>query len=744
MSNERPRVGIAVLVMRDGKILLGRRRGSHGENEYASPGGHLEHMESIEHCACREVREETGLEIENLRFLRVLNITQYAPKHYIDIAMVAEALPGEPRVMEPDKIESWAFYDLDRMPGPLFGTMPTALEALKGTRRFWDLEERAPASPVELAIYFSSAVRGGASFEKLASRIEKLSALGHVLTEHMASPKTVDLGHESDAAIHAHDQALLARAHVFIADMTTPSTGSGYMAAKAIARGIPALCLYEKGAKVSAMIAGAPEITTRFYEDEKHFMKQVHAFLLEHADRIPAVGRAPKVFLAGPPGSGKGTLGARLAEMTGAAHISTGEVLRTLLKESPSHPHAVTIASYMNAGKLVPAGVMRAIVVDRLSKPDCRLFGFILDGYPPSLDDLANLRAASITPDLVLYLDVSDATSAARQVSRAARPTDTPEKAKARLAAFHEANAGFDALANEWYRDSLVVRVDAEQSAAAVEAMVLETLWNSFGTARHRRSYFPLLPVRPGATRSTRLHFHVDAKDKRAIRAIARDIFIRHKAAQGQIKIYPIRSLHLSSQHSKLPIYQRLPNFHPIDNAEDEAFITGRLGDGDRALMQVVLEVVRAHGNAMTELEEYVGEWTLEPDGTIVTDASYELVPGDHRYSAFDEHLAKDIPTWELHHGFDVRKTSDTLPIALPDLAAACAQAGLDNGGWFIFENDAHWAYRTNEFSSVTVVEATARVTEQAKALSKLLRDRGIIVDVGFSLEKVHGIWTYP
>ena len=87
--------------------------------------------------------------------------------------------------------------------------------------------------PPVLRIYFSSAVRGGARFEKLASRIERLSALGHVLTEHMASPKTIDLGHEDDAAIHAHDQELLAKAHVFIADVTQPSTGSGYMAAKA-------------------------------------------------------------------------------------------------------------------------------------------------------------------------------------------------------------------------------------------------------------------------------------------------------------------------------------------------------------------------------------------------------------------------------------------------------------------------------------------------------------------------------
>ena len=137
---QRPLIGIAVLVMKEGKLLLGRRKGSHGENEYASPGGHLEHMESFAACAAREVMEETGMEIGPIRFLRVLNTMQYAPKHYIDVAFVAEWKSGEPEVREPDKIEGWAWYDLDALPSPLFGTVPTALEALRGERVCWDAE----------------------------------------------------------------------------------------------------------------------------------------------------------------------------------------------------------------------------------------------------------------------------------------------------------------------------------------------------------------------------------------------------------------------------------------------------------------------------------------------------------------------------------------------------------------------------------------------------------------------------
>ena len=73
MEQQRPKVGIGVLVIKDGKILVGKRKGAHGEGQYAWPGGHMEYMESFEQCAKREVMEETGIEIENVRFLRLMN-----------------------------------------------------------------------------------------------------------------------------------------------------------------------------------------------------------------------------------------------------------------------------------------------------------------------------------------------------------------------------------------------------------------------------------------------------------------------------------------------------------------------------------------------------------------------------------------------------------------------------------------------------------------------------------------------
>ena len=137
-NTQHPMVGIGVIIMKDGKFLLGKRKGSHGEGQYAWPGGHLEYMESFEGCAKRETLEETGMEITNIRFLRLMNLKDYAPKHYVDIGLVADWKSGEPRAMEPEKTESWDWYELDKLPRPLFRTMETEIEALKTGRNFWD------------------------------------------------------------------------------------------------------------------------------------------------------------------------------------------------------------------------------------------------------------------------------------------------------------------------------------------------------------------------------------------------------------------------------------------------------------------------------------------------------------------------------------------------------------------------------------------------------------------------------
>jgi adenylate kinase len=88
------------------------------------------------------------------------------------------------------------------------------------------------------------------------------------------------------------------------------------------------------------------------------------------------------VFL-GPPGAGKGTQAQRIAQEYGIPHISTGDILRNAVKEGTELGKLAK--SYMDKGELVPDEVIIGIIRERLSQPDVKEKGFILDGFPRTL-----------------------------------------------------------------------------------------------------------------------------------------------------------------------------------------------------------------------------------------------------------------------------------------------------------------------------------------------------------------------
>ncbi|CAD2225589.1 MutT/nudix family protein [Pseudoalteromonas sp. 3J6] len=119
--NQMVRVGVAVIVMHDNKILLGERIGAHGANTWATPGGHLEFGETVEQCAAREVVEETGLNVTNIRKLDFTNdIFSAENKHYITLYVQADYEGGEVINKEPHKCLQWRWCDINDLPAPLF------------------------------------------------------------------------------------------------------------------------------------------------------------------------------------------------------------------------------------------------------------------------------------------------------------------------------------------------------------------------------------------------------------------------------------------------------------------------------------------------------------------------------------------------------------------------------------------------------------------------------------------------
>ena len=114
-------VGVGVFIFRDGKFLMMKRAGKHAPGEWSVPGGWQEIGETPSQASAREVKEEVGCEIANIRFGLITN--NYYPEeshHSVSIMTLSDWVSGEPQILEPNKCEELRWVDFDSLPSPLF------------------------------------------------------------------------------------------------------------------------------------------------------------------------------------------------------------------------------------------------------------------------------------------------------------------------------------------------------------------------------------------------------------------------------------------------------------------------------------------------------------------------------------------------------------------------------------------------------------------------------------------------
>lgn len=184
-----------------------------------------------------------------------------------------------------------------------------------------------------------------------------------------------------------------------------------------------------------------------------------------------------KVLLIGPPGSGKGTQGERLADRFGIAHIAAGDLLRAEVEAAT--PLGREVGGLMERGELVPDEVILRLLIPRVLDA-ARHGGYLLDGFPRSVEQAQEARKladdAGAGPDAVIYLDVPRAELIRRILARArieGRADDNERTVANRLRVFDEATRP---LVDHYRERGLLRMIDAARGPDEVTAAVVAAL----------------------------------------------------------------------------------------------------------------------------------------------------------------------------------------------------------------------------------------------------------------------------
>jgi adenylate kinase len=183
------------------------------------------------------------------------------------------------------------------------------------------------------------------------------------------------------------------------------------------------------------------------------------------------------VLLIGPPGSGKGTQGERLAARYGIEHLATGDLLRAeVVAETPL---GVEVRETMDRGNLVPDETIVELVMPKVIAA-AKGAGYLLDGFPRTVEQAEQARRLAddpeVAPDAVVYLEVGRDELVRRILARAeteGRSDDNSETVANRLHVYDEVTSPLV----EHYRDrGLLVTVDAALEPDAVTAAIVAAL----------------------------------------------------------------------------------------------------------------------------------------------------------------------------------------------------------------------------------------------------------------------------
>lgn len=128
------KTGVGVLIENDNKILLGHRvsdsldtGGIYESDSWTLPGGKQEYEETTVDAGIREVKEETNLDVSNLKLFYVSDDIS-DDRHYVTIDYISNCFSGELMVMEPSKVDEWKWFSISSLPNNIYSPSRKCIE----------------------------------------------------------------------------------------------------------------------------------------------------------------------------------------------------------------------------------------------------------------------------------------------------------------------------------------------------------------------------------------------------------------------------------------------------------------------------------------------------------------------------------------------------------------------------------------------------------------------------------------